>query len=111
MIVVRLRNEHHNLVRLHDLIRADDIRARRVDGDAKDDTGAVERQRRIVDVEIVVRLEVRVERDRPEALLDEAGLHVVAERVDLGQIEKRLVEQLAVFRDDSDSSGVITAVF
>jgi hypothetical protein len=40
-----------------------------------------------------------MERDRPEALLDKAGLHLAAERVGLGQVEEGLGQDLAIGRD------------
>ena len=42
-----------------------------------------------------------------EALLDEAGLHVVAERVDGGEVEERLLVDAAVRVHDLDAPGAL----
>ena len=55
-----------------------------------------------MDEEVAVLGEVRVERDGVQALLDEAGLHVVAERVDRGEVEERIFLHAAVGVDDLD---------
>ena len=74
-----------------------------IDREAHDDGRAVERQRRIVDEDVAVVLELGMEGDRPQALLDEAGLHVAAERVDIRQIEEGVGKHLAVLVDDFDA--------
>jgi hypothetical protein len=72
--------------------------------EADDDAVPVERQRRVVDVEIAVGLEVRMEGHRIEALLDKSCLHVIAEWVDGGQVEERIGRRRAVLVYDLDLS-------
>jgi hypothetical protein len=62
----------------------------------RDDRCAVERQRCVVDEDVAVLLELRMECDRPQALLDKAGLHVRAERIEVGEIDERLRQDLVV---------------
>ncbi len=90
-----------------DAIRRHHVRAVRVDLDPHDHPVAIERQRRVVNVEIAVVLEVGIERHRVEPLLDEARLHVVAERVDRGQVEERIVLDGAVLVDDLDAPDAL----
>ncbi len=49
-----------------------------------------------MDENITVFFEFRMERYRPEPLLDETGLHLAAERICYRQIEKRLWKNLTV---------------
>ena len=99
VVVVGLRDVHQHLGGLRRLLGRERVRALRIDGEADDERSAVERQRGVVDEEVAVLLELRMEGDRPQALLDEAGLHVGAERVDVGEVEERLGVGLAAFHD------------
>lgn len=56
-----------------------------------------------MDEEVAVFGEIRMESHRIEALLDETGLHVIAKRVDVGQIEKGFGGDRAVGADDPDA--------
>src|ERR1700679_1440955 len=46
-----------------------------------------------------------MQRDRPQTLLDEAGLHIRAQRVEVGEIDERLGLNLAILADDPDAAG------
>ena len=48
-----------------------------------------------------------MECDRPQALLDEAGLHFAAERIGLGQVEEWLGLHLAVRRHDLHAADAL----
>ena len=96
-----------------------EVRVVRVDLEAHDHAVAVERQRGVVDVEVAVLRETRMEGDSVQALLDEPGLHIVAERIDVGQVEERLQLDRAVRRhrhdaadplDDEDPSRAVAGV-
>ena len=82
VIVVGLLDAQENLRGLAGALGCHDVRALRVCLKAHDDAIAVKRQRRVVHVEVTVLLEPGVEGNRIQALLDEACLHVRAERVD-----------------------------
>ena len=106
VIIVGLRNVHDDLDGLVGLLDGHLVRAVRIDSVARDDVCAVEGQRCVADVEVTVLLELRVEGDGPQALLDEAGLHFAAERSVLGQVEERLLGDLAVL-DDLDLADAL----
>jgi hypothetical protein len=60
-----------------------------------------------VHVKVPVLLEVRVEGDGIEALLDELVLDDVAERIDLGEVEERLLVDAAVLIGDPDATDAL----
>jgi len=72
-----------------------------------------------VDVEVSVLGKVWVEGNSVEALLDEAGLHIVTKRVDAGEIKERILVHTAISiydldaacaLDHEDATGTITGI-
>ncbi len=54
-----------------------------------------------------VLFELGMEGDRPEALLDETGLHFTSQRIGLRQVDKRFGQHLAVLTNYLDTSHAL----
>src|SRR5271170_568545 len=107
VIVIGLRHVHDRFGGFVDLVGGYDVRGFGIDRHAHDHRCAIERQRRIVQVDVAVLLELWMEGDRPESLLDETGLHVIPKRIDRGQVDKRRIQDLAVFPNNLDLADTL----
>ena len=103
MVVVRLLDAHQHLGGLVGALGGHHVRALGVDLEPHDQPVPVEWQRRVVNKEVAVLAELRVEGQRVQSLFDEPRLHVRSQRVDLGEVEDWLRGDGAVLVDDLDA--------